>query len=130
MLLILSNFVFMYLVPCCDVHLVFHVERCSVLLYSHLFCSDSCIFMLFVFIYVYSCNTIFILDDFRAVNSNKTSATANYLSRTPPFIPVFSGVRVIQYLVFCVVCFVHICLPFCHFSIVNFISCPSLIYGF
>ena len=59
MLLILSNFVFMYLVPCCDVHLVFHVERCSFFFYSHLFCSDSCIFMLFVFIYVYSCPTPF-----------------------------------------------------------------------
>jgi len=74
-------------------------------------------------------NTIFILHDFRVLNSNTTGATNGavtaYLSRKPPFIPVFSGFRIIQSLVFCVVCFVNIYLPFCHFSIVNFISCPS-----
>jgi hypothetical protein len=47
----------------------------------------------------------------------------------PEFTPVFSGVRVTRFFIWCV-CFVDRCLSFCPFSFGHYVVCSSSIYGF
>jgi hypothetical protein len=63
-----------FLVPCCDVCYEFREKRSSIRLYSYLFCRGSnFIEILFVFIYVYVCQTRFLCHMmFVAFNSNTT----------------------------------------------------------
>ena len=65
--------------------------------------------------------------------SNTMGATCGagtaYPSGAPEFTPVFSGVRVVQSLVFCeMLC--RSLLSFCYFSFSHCIVCPSSIYSF
>ena len=99
-------------------------KRSSIRLYSHLFRRGSnFIEILFVFIYVYFCQTRFLCHMmFVAFNSNTTGVVGRagtayrYHSGAPEFTTVFSGF-VLLILYFFVQCFVGNCLSFFFWSL-------------
>ena len=98
-----------FLVPCCEVRCDFRIIQCSVHFWIPFVLKGiHVLFMLFVFIYVFWCQTRYQYQ--MAVvwfNNNATGITngegITYPSGAPAYTPVFSGVRVAQSLLFCVV---------------------------